>query len=95
MRWNLLQDKENRPVVRVRADWRSSTSFYVVERPDAAQMAFHIACAFDDDVTDSVLAGWVDSRRNDDFQTFFTLVERGALEGLEDRIRTIMNNLNI
>lgn len=81
--------------IAIRGHFRGETSFYVVERPDAAQMAFHIACAFDDDVTDSVLAGWVDSRRNDDFQTFFTLVERGALDGLEDRIRTIMNNLNI
>lgn len=81
--------------IAIRNHYRGETSFYVVEKADAAQMAFHLSCAFADTVTESVLAGWVDSRHNDDFQAFFTLVRRDELEGLEDRLRTIMDNLNI
>lgn len=81
--------------IAIRNHYRGETSFYVVEKADAAQMAFHLSCAFADKETRSVLAGWVDSRHNDDFQAFFTLVRRDELEGLEDRLRTIMDNLNI
>lgn len=81
--------------IAIRNHYRGETSFYVVEKADAAQMAFHLSCAFADTVTESVLAGWVDSRNNDDFQAFFTLVRRDELEGLEDRLKTIMDNLNI
>ena len=81
--------------IAIRNHYRGETSFYVVEKADAAQMAFHLSCAFADTVTESMLAGWVDSRHNDDFQAFFTLVRRDELEGLEDRLRTIMDNLNI
>ena len=81
--------------IAIRNHYRGETSFYVVEKADAAQMAFHLSCAFADTVTESVLAGWVDSRHNDDFQAFFTLVRRDELEGLEDRLKTIMDNLNI
>lgn len=81
--------------IAIRNHYRGETSFYVVEKADAAQMAFHLSCAFADTVTESVLAGWVDSRHNDDFLAFFTLVRRDELEGLEDRLKTIMDNLNI
>lgn len=84
--------------IAIRNHWRGETSFYVTEAPDAAQMAFHLACAFQDQVTDSILAGWVDSSRNDDFQTFMTVVRRedaadtGWIEGQLKRMINILNN---
>ena len=36
--------------IAIRNHWRGETSFYVTEAPDAAQMAFHLACAFQDQV---------------------------------------------
>ena len=82
----------------IRNHWRGETSFYVTEAPDAAQMAFHLVCAFQDQVTDSILAGWVDSSRNDDFQAFMTVVRRedaadtGWIEGQLKRMINILNN---
>ena len=37
--------------IAIRNHWRGETSFYVLEAPDAAQMAFHLACTFDDPET--------------------------------------------
>jgi hypothetical protein len=59
-------------------------------------MAFHLQCAFQDDVTKSLLAGWVDSTDNDDFRCFFTLMDRADasdLKGLENELKGIMDNL--
>ena len=84
--------------IAIRNHWRGETSFYVTEAPDAAQMAFHLACAFQDQVTDSILAGWVDSSRNDDFQAFMTVVRRedaadtGWIAGQLKRMINILNN---
>lgn len=84
--------------IAIRNHWRGETSFYVTEAPDAAQMAFHLACTFQDQVTDSILAGWVDSSRNDDFQAFMTVVRRedaadtGWIEGQLKRMINILNN---
>ena len=84
--------------IAIRNHWRGETSFYVTEAPDAAQMAFHLACAFQDQVTDSILAGWVDSSRNDDFQTFMTEIRRedatdtGRIEGQLKQMINILNN---
>jgi 3-oxoacyl-[acyl-carrier-protein] synthase-1 len=84
--------------IAIRNHWRGETSFYVTEAPDAVQMAFHLACAFQDQVTDSILAGWVDSSRNDDFQAFMTVVRRedaadtGWIEGQLKRMINILNN---
>ena len=84
--------------IAIRNHWRGETSFYVTEAPDAAQMAFHLACAFQDQVTDSILAGWVDSSRNDDFQAFMTVIRRedavdmGWIEGQLKRMINILNN---
>ena len=82
--------------IAIRNHYRGETSFYVLDGYDAAAMAFHIQCAFQDSVTDSVLAGWVDSSSNDDFRCFFTLVNRcdaQDLSKLEKEIREIMDNL--
>lgn len=84
--------------IAIRNHWRGETSFYVTEAPDAAQMAFHLTCAFQDQATDSILAGWVDSSRNDDFQAFMTVVRRedaadtGWIEGQLKRMINILNN---
>ena len=83
--------------IAIRNHWRGETSFYVLEEPDAAQMAFHLACAFQDSDTESVLAGWVDSRKNDDFQVFVTLVSRedaDDTEWLAGQLQLIINDLN-
>jgi len=83
--------------IAIRNHWRGETSFYVLEAPDAAQMAFHLACAFDDPETESILAGWVDSRNNDDYQVFMTLIERedaADTEWLAGQLDSIINNLN-
>ena len=83
--------------IAIRNHWRGETSFYVLEAPDAAQMAFHLACAFQDSDTESVLAGWVDSRNNDDFQVFVTLVSRedaADTEWLAGQLQLMINNLN-
>lgn len=83
--------------IAIRNHWRGETSFYVLEEPDAAQMAFHLACAFQDSDTESVLAGWVDSRKNDDFQVFVTLVSRedaDDTEWLAGQLQLIINVLN-
>ena len=83
--------------IAIRNHYRGETSFYVLEAPDAEQMAFHLCCAFQDDVTDSILAGWVDSKENDDFQAFMTLIDRkDALDTdwLAGQIQLMINNLN-
>ena len=84
--------------IAIRNHWRGETSFYVTEAPDAAQMAFHLVCTFQDQVTDSILAGWVDSSRNDDFQAFMTVIRRedatdtGRIEGQLKQMINILNN---
>ena len=83
--------------IAIRNHWRGETSFYVLETPDAAQMAFHLACAFDDPETESILAGWVDSRNNDDYQVFMTLIDRedaADTEWLAGQLDSIINYLN-
>jgi len=82
--------------IAIRNHYRGETSFYVLEGYDARAMAFHIRCAFQDSVTESVLAGWVDSSANDEFNSFFTLVSRveaDDLEQLENDLTEIMDNL--
>ena len=82
--------------IAIRNHYRGETEFLVVERFDAAQMAFHIQCAFQDRTTESVLAGWVDSTDNDDFGSFFTLVDRENAkdsEWLAQQLNEIINNL--
>lgn len=83
--------------IAIRNHWRGETSFYVLEAPDAAQMAFHLTCAFQDADTESILAGWVDSRMNDDFQVFVTLISRedaADTEWLAGQLQLMINNLN-
>ena len=83
--------------IAIRNHWRGETSFYVLEAPDADQMAFHLACAFDDPVTDSILAGWVDSSINDDFQAFMTVIHRedaSDQEWLAGQLKKMIDNLN-
>jgi 3-oxoacyl-[acyl-carrier-protein] synthase-1 len=83
--------------IAIRNHWRGETSFYVLEEPDAAQMAFHLACAFQDGVTDSILAGWVDSRMNDDFQVFMTIIRKDDVADtgwLAGQLQLIINDLN-
>lgn len=83
--------------IAIRNHWRGETSFYVTEAPDAAQMAFHLACAFQDQVTDSILAGWVDSSRNDDFQAFMTVIRREDAADtvwIEGQLKQMINILN-
>lgn len=83
--------------IAIRNHWRGETSFYVTEAPDAAQMAFHLACAFQDQATDSILAGWVDSSRNDDFQAFMTVIRREDAADtvwIEGQLKQMINILN-
>ena len=83
--------------IAIRNHWRGETSFYVLEEPDAAQMAFHLACAFQDSVTESILAGWVDSSMNDDFQAFMTVIHKedaADSEWLAGQLGKMINNLN-
>ena len=83
--------------IAIRNHYRGETSFYVLEEPDAAQMAFHLSCAFQDSVTDSILAGWVDSAHNDDFQAAMTLIDRedaADKEWLAGQLPLMINNLN-
>ena len=83
--------------IAIRNHWRGETSFYVLEAPDADQMAFHLVCAFQDSVTDSILAGWVDSSMNDDFQAFMTVIRRedAADTGwLVSQFEKMIDNLN-
>ena len=83
--------------IAIRNHWRGETSFYVMDAPDAAQMAFSLSCAFQDNSTECILAGWVDSSMNDDFQVFVTLVHRedaGDTDWLTGQIQQMINNLN-
>ena len=83
--------------IAIRNHWRGETSFYVLEAPDADQMAFHLACAFQDPVTESILAGWVDSRMNDGFQAFMTVVRKedtADTEWLAGQLKKMIDNLN-
>lgn len=82
--------------IAIRNHYRGETQFLVMDGFDADQMAFHIRCAFQDRVTESVLAGWVDSTGNDDFECFVTLVDRDSVSDpayLAEQLRLIMNNL--
>ena len=82
--------------IAIRNHYRGETEFLVVERFDAMQMSFQIQCAFQDKTTESVLAGWVDSTDNDNFSSFFTLVDREDAkdrEWLAEQLNEIMNNL--
>ncbi len=63
--------------ISIRNHYRGETTFHVLEGPDAALMASLIFDAFQDDVTDSVLFGWLDSASTDDFKGFTALARRG------------------
>ena len=82
--------------IAIRNHYRGETSFYVLDGYDARTMAFNIQCAFQDRMTESVLAGWVDSHANDDFRCFFILVERDQAQDmaqLENDLNEIMDKL--
>ena len=82
--------------IAIRNHYRGETSFYVLDGYDSRSMAFHLHCSFQDNVTESVLAGWVDSTGNDDFRCFFTLLERAVAsdaEWLSRQLDEIMDNL--
>ncbi|MBO7416312.1 MAG: hypothetical protein J6U22_07030 [Bacteroidaceae bacterium] len=83
--------------IAIRNHWRGESSFYVLETPDAEQMAFHLACAFQDNDTESILAGWVDSTMNDDFQAFMTVIRKEDVadtDCLAAQLQLIINDLN-
>ena len=83
--------------IAIRNHWRGESSFYVLETPDAVQMAFHLACVFQDQVTDSILAGWVDSTMNDDFQAFMTIIRKedaADTDWLAGQLKKMIYNLN-
>lgn len=83
--------------IAIRNHWRGESSFYVLETPDAEQMAFHLACAFQDNDTESILAGWVDSTMNDDFQAFMTVIRKEDVadaDRLAAQLQLIINDLN-
>ena len=82
--------------IAIRNHYRGETQFVVVERFDAQQMAFHLQNVFQDSVTGSVLAGWVDSSANDDFECFMTLVDRAEAADaarLAEQLNEIMDML--
>ena len=82
--------------IAIRNHYRGETSFYVLDGYDSRSMVFHLQCAFQDSVTESVLAGWVDSTGNDDFRCFFTLLKREDTsnpEGLERELKGMMEIL--
>ena len=82
--------------IAIRNHYRGETQFLVVESFDARQMAFHVQCAMQDSVTESVLTGWVDSTGNDDFECFMTLVSREQAQDadrLAEQLNEIINNL--
>ena len=83
--------------IAIRNHWRGESSFYVLEAPDAEQMAFHLACAFQDSVTESILSGWVDSTMNDDFQAFMTVIRKEDVadtDWLTGQLKKMIDNLN-
>ena len=83
--------------IAIRNHWRGESSFYVLETPDAEQMAFHLSCAFQDNDTESILAGWVDSTMNDDFQAFMTVIRKEDVadtDRLASQLQLIINDLN-
>ncbi|MBR5158882.1 MAG: hypothetical protein IKW84_04785 [Bacteroidaceae bacterium] len=83
--------------IAIRNHWRGESSFYVLETPDVEQMAFHLACAFQDNDTESILAGWVDSTMNDDFQAFMTVIRKedvADVDRLAAQLQLIINDLN-
>ncbi len=61
----------------IRNHYRGESCFYVLAERDAALMASVISEAFDDDVTDSVLFGWLDCASADEFEGFTALARRG------------------
>ena len=63
--------------ISIRNHYRGETTFHVLEGPDPALMASLIADAFQDDVTESVLFGWLDCASADDFCGFTALARRG------------------
>ena len=77
--------------ISIRNHYRGETTFHVLEEPDAALMASLICDAFQDDVTDSVLFGWLDCASADDFGGFTALVRRGETEReLEEDLKKII-----
>ena len=83
--------------IAIRNHWRGESSFYVLEAPEADQMTFHLACAFQDQVTESILAGWVDSNMNDDFQALMTIIRKEDVsdtEWLASELNKMIDNLN-
>ena len=63
--------------ISIRNHYRGETTFHVLEGPDAALMASLITDAFQDDVTDSVLFGWLDCASAEEFEGFTALARRG------------------
>ena len=76
--------------ISIRNHYRGETTFHVLEGPDPALMASLIADAFQDDVTESVLFGWLDCASADDFCGFTALARRGETpQEIEEDIKKI------
>ena len=77
--------------ISIRNHYRGETTFHVLEGPVPALMASLITDAFQDDVTESVLFGWLDCASADEFEGFTALARRGETQAeIEEDLRNIL-----
>ena len=79
--------------IAIRNKYEGETSAYVLERFDPDVFVALVEQAFQDEVTDSAVCGWVDARADDDFTAFAFLVERNG-NGMEFNEESIYGTVN-
>ena len=79
--------------IAIRNKYEGETSAYVQERFDPETFVAVVRQAFLDEVTGSVLCGWVDARSDDDFTAFAFLVERDG-PGNEFNVKNLYGTVN-
>lgn len=70
--------------ISIRNKYYGETSFNVLEGFNAQQIADHISNAFQDDMTTSVMGGWVDCTDKEHFEVLMFIVEKTAHHLYED-----------
>lgn len=78
--------------ISIRNKYYGETSFNVLEKFNIKQIAEHVSNAFQDDMTNSVIGGWVDCKDKEHFEVFMFIADKTAHHLYED-ILEIRNKL--
>ena len=77
--------------IAIRNKYLGETSFYVLEKKDSETIASQIVASFQDNITKSVIGGWVDCVDENNFEAVMFLCYRDEENKLHEEIKNILS----